>query len=345
MDVFILSLFLLTIRGVSAQTVIEPQNTVVLKGSQARFNCSINQAQTGMIWLLNGRLVVTIQQTEVKISNSRFAVTNLTSPGSYKWEFIINNVVRGDTGQVTCQILDEVAQISTLSVQERGSVVIIDGNQTATEGVQKTFQCQAVGWYPEPTVSWSVNGVGVNTCNNNSVAQGNVFNTNCTLTVTAAKSSSVQCLAKVPAMSTPDSNTVFLTVETYPYSTAAYKRTTEVPKASTRDQTILIAVTVAFSAAALLFLLIVLIIICCRRKREKSSYEEEVRRAQLQAQHRSRARGDGHGHDNRGYARDGHYGDNYNGGVWHTNQSNKHQRAYPMDDYNGPRNHRHLTMV
>nr|XP_055063837.1 immunoglobulin superfamily member 5 [Misgurnus anguillicaudatus] len=330
MDVFILSLFLLTIGGASAQMLIEPQNTVVLKGSQARFNCSINQAQTGMTWLINGRLVVTIQQTNVQISDSRFAVTNLTSPGSYKWEFIINNVVRGDTGQVTCQILGEVAQVSTLSVQERGSVAIIGGNQTATEGVQTTFQCQAVGWYPEPTVSWSVNGVGVNTCNNTSVAQGNVFNNNCTLSVTAAKNSSVQCLAKVSAMSTPDSNTVFLTV---------------VPKPNLRDQTILIAVTVAFSAAALLFLLIVLIIICCRRKKEKSSYEEEVRRAQLQAQHRSRARGDGHGRDNRGYARDGHYGDNHNGGVWHTNQSNKHQRAYPMDDYSGTRNNRHLTMV
>lgn len=329
MDVFILSLFLLTIGGASAQ-VIEPQSAVVLKGSQARFNCSTTQAQPVMTWLVNGLLFVNIQPNSVFISDPRFALTNYSTPGSFKWEFMITNVLRGDNGPVTCQIFNVAPQTSTLSVQERGSVVIIDGNQTATEGVQKTFQCQAVGWYPEPTVSWSVNGVGVNTCNNNSVAQGNVFNTNCTLTVTAAKSSSVQCLAKVPAMSTPDSNTVFLTV---------------VPKASTRDQTILIAVTVAFSAAALLFLLIVLIIICCRRKREKSSYEEEARRAQLQAQHRSRARGDGHGRDNRGYARDGHYGDNYNGGVWHTNQSNKHQRAYPMDDYNGPRNQRHLTMV
>lgn len=329
MDVFILSLFLLTIRGASAQ-VIEPQSAVVLKGSQARFNCSTTQAQPVMTWLVNGFLVVNIQPTAVYISDPRFALTNYSTPGSFKWEFMITNVLRGDNGQVTCQIFNVAPQTSTLSVQERGNVAIIGGNQKVTEGVQTTFQCQAVGWYPEPTVSWSVNGVGVNTCNTTSVSQGNVFNTNCTLSVTAAKNSSVQCLAKVSAMSTPDSDTVILTV---------------VPKASTRDQTILIAVTVAFSAAALLFLLIVLIIICCRRKREKSSYEEEVRRAQLQAQHRSRARGDGHGRDNRGYARDGHYGDNYNGGVWHTNQSNKHQRAYPMDDYNGPRNHRHLTMV
>ncbi|XP_073730582.1 immunoglobulin superfamily member 5 isoform X2 [Misgurnus anguillicaudatus] len=329
MDVFILSLFLLTIGGVSAQ-VIEPQSAVVLKGSQARFNCSTTQAQPVMTWLMNGLLVVNIQQNSVYNSDGRFALTNFSTPGSFKWEFMITNVLRGDNGTVTCQIFNVAPQTSTLSVQERGSVAIIGGNQTTTEGVQTTFQCQALGWYPEPTVSWSVNGVGVNTCNNTSVAQGNVFNNNCTLSVTAAKNSSVQCLAKVSAMSTPDSDTRFLTV---------------VPKPNIRDQTILIAVTVAFSAAALLFLLIVLIIICCRRKREKSSYEEEVRRAQLQAQHRSRARGDGHGRDNRGYARDGHYGDNHNGGVWHTNQSNKHQRAYPMDDYSGTRNNRHLTMV
>lgn len=91
-------------------------------------------------------------------------------------------------------------------------MAIIGGNQTATEGVQTTFQCQAVGWYPEPTLSWSVNGVVVNNCNSTSVLQDNVFNTNCTLTVTAAQNSSVQCLAKVSAMGTPDSSTVRLTV-------------------------------------------------------------------------------------------------------------------------------------
>ncbi|KAL0182999.1 hypothetical protein M9458_022374, partial [Cirrhinus mrigala] len=93
----------------------------------------------------------------------------------------------------------------------RGSVEIVGGNQTKTEGTQTEFQCRAVGWFPEPNVSWSVNGEA-NSCNSSSVAQGNVFDSNCTLTVSAIKNSSVQCLVKIPALSTPDSRTVFLTV-------------------------------------------------------------------------------------------------------------------------------------
>lgn len=97
------------------------------------------------------------------------------------------------------------------SFPERGSVGIVGGNQTKTEGAQMEFQCRVVGWFPEPNVSWSVNGVAYS-CNISSVTQGNLFNSSCTLTVTAVKNSSVQCLVKIPALSSPDISTVFLTV-------------------------------------------------------------------------------------------------------------------------------------
>ncbi len=97
------------------------------------------------------------------------------------------------------------------SFPERGSVGIVGGNQTKTEGAQTEFQCRAVGWFPEPNMSWSVNGVA-NSCNTSSVTQGNLFNSSCTLAVAAVKNSSIQCLVKIPALSTPDSSTVFLTV-------------------------------------------------------------------------------------------------------------------------------------
>lgn len=328
MAVFRLALFLLFIGGAAAQLQIEPQNVALLRGSQAQFNCSTAPDRSIMTWLLKGVMVVTILPNNWTASNPRFSATNYTTPGSYKWQFIIDNVERDDAGQVTCQVLGVPAQASSLSVQERGSVTITGGNQTVTQGVQMEFQCQAVGWYPEPNVSWSVNGVVEKYCTNSSVAQGNVFSTNCTLAVTAARNSSVQCLVKVPAMSSPDSSTVFLTVA---------------PKAATRDQTILIAVTVAFSAAALLFLIIFgIIFFCKRRKKEKSGYQEELRRARVQSQHRTPVTTDARGRDNRGYVTDGQYG-----AVWHTNYSPKQQTSYPRhDDFDdGYRNHRHMTMV
>ncbi|XP_050976297.1 immunoglobulin superfamily member 5 [Labeo rohita] len=327
MDVFRLGLFLLMTMVVSAQVQLQPPNAAVLSGSKARFNCSTPQPQSVMNLLVNGLLVITIlEATGVLNSTDRFSATNFTTPGDYKWELVINNVRRDDAGEITCQVLGGVAQTATLSVQERGSVEIVGGNQTKTEGTQTEFLCKAVGWFPEPNVSWSVNGEA-NSCNSSSVAQGNQFNSNCTLTVTAIKNSSVQCLVKIPALSTPDGRTVFLTVE----------------KLAKRDQTVLIAVTVAFSAAALLFLIIYGIFFFCKRRKKKSGYQEEIRRARIQSQNRTPATENVQGRDNQGYNRDGHDG-RTNGGVWYTNHSNKLQMPDGFFD-DGHRNHRHMTIV
>ncbi|KAF4108391.1 immunoglobulin superfamily member 5 [Onychostoma macrolepis] len=324
---FRLGLFLLITTVVTAEVQLQPLNAAVLRGSKARFNCSTTQPPSVMTWMVNGRLVVTIlQASEVFNSTDRYSATNFTTPGNYRWEIVISNVQRDDAGEVTCQVLGGAARMATLSVQERGSVEIVGGNQTKTEGAQTEFQCRAVGWFPEPNVSWSVNGVAYS-CNTSSVAQGNLFNSSCTLAVTAVKNSSVQCLVKIPALSTPDSNTVFLTVE----------------KLAKRDQTVLIAVTVAFSAAALLFLIIYGIVFFCKRRKKKSSYQEELRRAQIQSQNRTPATENVRGWDNRGYIGDGHDG-HANGGVWYTNHSNKHQ-APDGFFHDGRRNHRHMTIV
>ncbi|KAK2870913.1 hypothetical protein QQF64_002009 [Cirrhinus molitorella] len=327
MEAFKLGLFLLMTMVVSAQVQLQPPNAVVLRGSKARFNCSTTQPPPVMNLMVNDRLVLSILEASGPLnSTDRFSATNFTTPGDYKWEFVISNVQREDAGRVTCVVLGGTAQLSTLSVQERGSVEIVGGNQTKTEGTQTEFQCRAVGWFPEPNVSWSVNGV-VNYCNSSSAAQGNLFNSNCTLAVTAVKNSSVQCLVSVPALSTPDSRTVFLTVE----------------KLAKIDQTVLIAVTVAFSAAALLFLIIYGIVFFCKRRKKKSSYQEEIRRARIQSQNRTPATENVQTWDNQRYNRDGHDG-RTNGGVWYTNHSNKHQMPNGFFD-DGHRNHRHMTIV
>ncbi|XP_052422768.1 immunoglobulin superfamily member 5-like [Carassius gibelio] len=325
MYVFRLGLFLLVTTVTSSQAQLQPLNAAVLRGSKAQFNCSTNQPPSTMTWTVNGRLVISISASGVLNSTDRVSVTNFTKPGDYRWEFSISNVQRDDAGEVTCQVLGGAASKATLSVQERGSVGIIGGNQTKTEGAQTAFQCQAVGWFPEPNVSWSVDGVAYS-CNTSSVTQGNLFNSSCTLPVTAVKSSSVQCLVKIPALSTPDSSTVFLTVV----------------KLAKIDQTVLIAVTVAFSAAALLFLIIYGIFFFCKRRKKKSSYQEELRRARIQSQNRTPATENVRGRDNRGHRdrHDGHTTDR----VWYTNHSNKHQMPGDFFD-DGHSNHSHMTML
>ncbi|KAG1970195.1 immunoglobulin superfamily member 5 isoform X2 [Pimephales promelas] len=323
MDVFRLGLFLLITVGVSAE--LQPLNAAVLRGSEARFNCSRTLTSSVMTWTVNGVLVVTITEASGVLNpTERFSVTNFTTPGNYKWEFTIRNVQRNDT-EVGCQLTNEGIQRATLSVQERGSVEIVGGNQTKAEGAQADFQCRAVGWFPEPSMSWSVNGAE-QSCNRSSVTEGSVFNSSCTLTVTAIRNSSVQCLVTIPALLTPESNTAFLTVN----------------KITKRDQTVLIAITVAFSAAALLFLIIYGIVFFCLRRKKKSGYQEEIKRAQVQAQNRTPASQNVRGRDNRGYITDGHDGHTTDG-VWFTNFN----RPQNLDEFfeEGPRKHRHMTLV
>ncbi|XP_056591992.1 immunoglobulin superfamily member 5 isoform X1 [Triplophysa dalaica] len=428
MAVFRLVLIPLIIGGAAAQVELKPQNLAVLLGSQALFNCSTTSAQPAMIWSLNGIFAVSIQMGNVVPLDPRFSAKTYNISGIFNTELNISEVKRSDTGEVSCQFLGGPFGVSRLSVQERGSVAITGGNRTVIQGSQTEFQCQALGWSPEPNMSWTVNGVVVKNCTNSSVAQGNVFNTICTLPVTAAINSSVQCLVKVSSMSSPEISTVFLSVvylrgsvaiiggnrtviqgvqtefqcQAFAWSpepnvswsvngvvvknctnssvaqgnvfntictlpvTATINSSVQClvkvssmssPDISTifltvgpkpRDYTILIAVTVAFSAAALLFLLIFgIFFFCRRRKKEKSGYEEEVRRAQLQSQHMATITSDARGRDNRGYVTDGRYGGNHNGAVWNTDYSPKPQRSYPKDDFfdDGYKNHRHMTMV
>lgn len=103
---------------VSAQVQLQPLNAAVLRGSKARFNCSTTQPPSVMNWMVNGRLVITIlQASEVWNSTDRFSATNFTTPGDYRWEFVISNVQRDDAGEVTCQVLGGAPRMATMSVQ------------------------------------------------------------------------------------------------------------------------------------------------------------------------------------------------------------------------------------
>jgi len=107
--------FVILPAGVSAE--LQPLNAAVLRGSEARFNCSRTLTSSVTAWTVNGVLVVTITEASGVLNpTERFSVTNFTTPGNYKWEFTIRNVQRSDTA-VGCQLTDEGIQTATLSVQ------------------------------------------------------------------------------------------------------------------------------------------------------------------------------------------------------------------------------------
>ncbi|MCJ8742219.1 hypothetical protein PDJAM_G00079570 [Pangasius djambal] len=268
MDTITLAAVLLFItRGVSAQ-VIQPINETVLQNSEARFNCSINTAGwTVMTWAVNERLALSILESSGPIgSHTRYFATNYSTAGQYKWEFLIKGVTTADAGKVGCQVQGGLPVSATLNVQQNGTVAIMGSNRIATEGDQVTFQCLAVGWLPAAQLSWAVNGISVDKGVNNTSpeANGSLMNSNSTLKITATSNASVDCLASISTLPSPEISTVFLTVQ----------KAVPLPR---RDQTVLIAITVAFSLAALLVLLIIGIIFCCkRRRRKRSGYQDQV---------------------------------------------------------------------
>ncbi|KAJ8267257.1 hypothetical protein GJAV_G00140430 [Gymnothorax javanicus] len=268
MDILPLALILLAaFGGVINQVHLEPKYAAVLRGSDARFNCSLSQPDwVVMSWLLNNSLVLTISKVHgVLENNNRFNATNYTTDGDYKWEFVLKNSQLNESSEVTCAVQNIDRKIAILTVQESGSVTITSGNLTVVRNQPATIHCRALNWFPAPNLTWTWDGMPVSEDNYSisTVAAGELFNTVSTLRLLANSSARVECQAKVPALAEPESSTIFLTV---------------VPEPPEQDQTVLIAVVVSVVAVAVLVLLIIGIIFCYRRRAAESSYADEVRK-------------------------------------------------------------------
>lgn len=105
----------------------------------------------------------------------------------------------------------------TIFFPERGNVAITGGNVTVLKGEEILFRCLAVGWYPEPSLTWLVNGREVdqgqyNISTERPVDADGLYNLTSDLSVQAAESSHVECLASVSALPTPEASSVRLTV-------------------------------------------------------------------------------------------------------------------------------------
>ncbi|XDV31734.1 hypothetical protein PO909_002696 [Leuciscus waleckii] len=117
-----------------------------------------------------------------------------------------------------------------------------------------TFRCQALGWYPKPSVSWLVNATAVDRGDYNTSSlqdPSGLFNSTSVLEMKAEASSAVECVASVSAALAQQTSSVKLTVVA--------------PQTTQQDHTVVIAVIV--SVCTIILLAALILILCYRKKR------------------------------------------------------------------------------
>ncbi|XP_004631831.1 immunoglobulin superfamily member 5 isoform X3 [Octodon degus] len=97
-------LAVLTVSGSSYQIIEGPQNATVLKGSEARFNCTVSPGWKLIMWALKGTVVLSITSREPIITNDRFTSASYDLDGNFVSEMIIHNVQPSDSGLVRCSL-------------------------------------------------------------------------------------------------------------------------------------------------------------------------------------------------------------------------------------------------
>lgn len=327
------------------QFQLDPVNVTQLQGSDAKFTATVQVPWEYMMFNVGGYPVLTMPSGgNVTSTSPRFSAWSCNSSCV---EFTIHNMTRKDTGPVLCSVQGGVPispKMSQLYVQESGSVSISGGDKMVKQDEQVELQCETADWFPAPTISWTLNGQTVNSSlvNTTSVTNGDTYDSTSVLKFQAIRNTTVTCLATIPALSSPKSNSTQLGV---------------VPKPT--DWTVLIAIVVSFSSFALLVLLIIGIIFCYKRRKEKKpTYQAQMMRQRTQSQLSTRPTVTQHGQDNPVFVIDGHMtlppSENSDSGYFQMNGPFYEQHA--VDDYqqgNGANTnlelsfpkHRHVTIV
>lgn len=339
-------LLLCATKVVLGQFQLEPVNVTSLQGSSAQFNATVQGSWTSMTWTVGGLLVLTMPSSGDPDSFLPRFSARLCGAGTTCVEFTIDNVTRRDAGPVVCFVQGEYGdRTAQLFVQESGSVRVLGGDRTVQQDERVEFQCEADAWFPAATVSWTLNGFGVNgsLVNTTSEASGDGYNSTSAYTFQAVRNTTVTCLATVSALPNPISHSVQLVV---------------VPKPT--DWTVLIAIVVSFSSFALLVLLILGIIFCYKRRKEKQpTYQAEMMRQRTQSQLSNRPTPQRQGQANPVFTVDGQTSlprSERDSGFYQTNGAlyeqpenssqigNGSSPAYNNLELNFPK-HRHVTIV
>ncbi|XP_036295931.1 immunoglobulin superfamily member 5-like [Pipistrellus kuhlii] len=104
--------------GSGYQIIEVPKNAKLRAGQEARFNCTISQGWSLLMWALNGPVVLSITPKEVIITSNRFTAENYTEGGNFTSDMIINDVQLSDTGRIKCSLQNSGREgFAFLSVQ------------------------------------------------------------------------------------------------------------------------------------------------------------------------------------------------------------------------------------
>ncbi|XP_034539502.1 immunoglobulin superfamily member 5 [Notolabrus celidotus] len=198
------------------QFQLEPLNSTVLRGTDVRFNASVQGSWQVMTWTVKDLLVLTIRVSgEITSSSQRFSAEFCSAGDPSCVEFTLRNVSRGDAGSVTCTVQGEYgSRTAKLNVQESGTVSITGGNQKVKQDEQVEFRCVTAAWFPTPSVSWALNGQPLDTSlyNTSHMDDGDYSNSTSILKFQAVRNTSVDCRATVESLTNPQSSSVFLVV-------------------------------------------------------------------------------------------------------------------------------------
>lgn len=90
--------------GSGSEIIEGPKNVTALKGSEARFNCTISQGWKLIMWALKGTVVLSMTPSEPIITSDRFTSASYQEGGNFISEMIIHDVQLSDAGQVKCTL-------------------------------------------------------------------------------------------------------------------------------------------------------------------------------------------------------------------------------------------------
>lgn len=274
MDIFSLLLHLILYwTQAEAWLKLSPKELTVLREEEARFTCSTSNTEwTVMTWLLNGTSVITISNETGALPavNPNVTAERILDSKIDSWVFILKHAQRHNQGRVTCDLQGITTASANLFVQEKGSVKVF-GDKLAFKGQLVLFECHAVGWFPKPTLQWQVNNKEISQAEYNvsEKSSKSLFSASSILSLMAAQSADVDCLASVSAMSKPLKSSIRLTV------------VAEVVQEDD-DCTVPLAVTTSLSVLLLLLLLCICTVHWYRqRRRAKPGPLEETRAPQM----------------------------------------------------------------
>ncbi|NXD76918.1 IGSF5 protein, partial [Halcyon senegalensis] len=192
-----------------------PTNATVLAGSEARFNCTVSVGWVVLIWLSNGRPVLTVTSSQGPIETSdRFTSQNYTSGNEFTLEMIIHNTQLDDSGKVECSIQQSSENnFAFLSVQVNGTLFIKNNTLTVKENKTIEVVCEALGWAPAPDITWMANDSLIDKSKyvtQQSQGSNGLHNALSILTWTPMDSEILTCLADIEALPHPQNATVMV---------------------------------------------------------------------------------------------------------------------------------------